>query len=154
MIKIIKQMMIIETLLTTTFLILLAMAAYQDIREKRIPDEITGGVLAVGVLEMLLLEAPGAVQRVAGMVTVSFLMLFVSLFSGGGFGGGDIKLMAACGLVLGAEEIFYSFFYALVLGGIYGVLIISCKNKSKKEEIAFGPFLVSGILIRLIFHVF
>ncbi len=139
---------------TTTFLIFLFYGAYEDIRRRQIPDQIVSGIFALSFLGLVFLENPGAAERTAGIFIVSVPMLLITAALPGAFGGGDIKLMAACGMYLGAEAVFYSFFYALVLGGIYGIYLLLFKNKSRKTEFALGPFLASGILIRLIFQGF
>lgn len=149
-----KQLSIIETVLTTAFLISLFWAAYQDIRKRQIPDYIVSGIFALAFLGACFLQSPGAAERTAGVFIVSVPMLLTAAVFPGAFGGGDIKLMAACGMFLGAEAVFYSFFYALLLGAFYSVYLIKYKNKSPKTEIAFGPFLAAGILLRLIFQGF
>lgn len=149
-----KQLMTMKGMLTTTFLVLLAGAAYVDVRKRKIPDLFVVGIFLTALAGMLCLETPGIFQRAAGTLAISVPMLLISLYAPGAFGGGDIKLMAACGMFLGAEDIFYSFFYALVLGGLYGLYLIFYKNKSGKTEFAFGPFLAAGILLRLIFRGF
>lgn len=149
-----KQISIINVMLTTTFLILLFCAAYQDIRKKQIPDGIISGIFVLSAAGLFLLDNPDVLEKTAGIFAVSVPMLVITMCVPGSFGGGDIKLMAACGMFLGAGNVFYSFFYALVLGGIYSIYLIICKNKSLKTEFAFGPFLAAGILLQLIFQNF
>ena len=129
-----------DVVLTTTFLILLFFGAYQDIKKRQIPDYIVSSIVVLSFLGLVFVKNLGAAERAAG------------IFIPGAFGGGDIKLMAACGMYLGADAVFYSFFYALVLGGFYSIYLILYKNRSRKTEFAFGPFLVSGIFLRLIFQ--
>lgn len=150
--SIIKEILTIRGMLTTTFLCLLAGAAYMDMRKRRIPDPFVFGILLTAAAGLFFLDKPDVGERVLGAAAVSVPMLLVSLFVPGAFGGGDIKLMSACGLYLGAEAVFFSFFHALVLGGGYGLYLIIHKNKSRKERIAFGPFLAAGIVWRLIFQ--
>lgn len=150
--NIIKEILTIRGMLTTTFLCLLTGAAYVDMRKKRIPNPFVFGILLTAATGLFFLDEPDRGERILGAGAVSIPMLLVSLFVPGAFGGGDIKLMAACGLYLGAEAVFYSFFHALVLGGGYSLYLIIHKNKSRKERIAFGPFLAAGIIWRLIFQ--
>lgn len=151
--NIIKEILTIRGMLTTTFLCLLTGAAYVDMRRKRIPDSFVFGILLTAVAGLFFQDKPNMGERFLGAAAVSIPMLLISLFVPGAFGGGDIKLMSACGLYLGTEAVFYSFFHALVLGGGYSLYLIIHKNKSRKEQIAFGPFLAAGIVWRLIFQV-
>lgn len=147
----IKQFITIEYLLTTTFLILLARVAYADIKKRKIPDRFILGIFFIAFLRLLFSDMPDILQKLSGVLLISAPMLLLTIPVPGAFGGGDIKLMAACGLYLGAPDIFYSFFYALVLGGAYSIYLIAYKNKSVKTEFALGPFLVLGIFLRLTF---
>lgn len=150
----IKQVSVIEVLLTTAFLILLFGAARWDVRERRIPDVIVIGVFITAVLRAVFLGIPGVPDCILGAFAVSVPMLLSAVAVPGAFGGGDIKLMAACGLFLGIEDVFFSFFYALVLGAAFSVYLLLCKNKTRKDGFAFGPFLTAGIWIRLAFCLF
>lgn len=147
-----KHLTLMEESLTTTFLILLFFGAYQDIRKRQIPDYIVSGIFVLSFLRFVFLENQGTAERVTGIFIVSVPMLLITVAVPGAFGGGDIKFMAACGMYLGAETVFYSFFYAMVFGGFYSIYLILFKNKSRKTEFALGPFLVLGILLRLIFQ--
>lgn len=147
-----KQFMIIEEVLTTTFLLLILTAGYVDFQKRRIPDRLVFAVFLVAFCSLFFTENPDVMQKIAGTFAVSIPMLLTDLCVPGAFGGGDVKLMAACGLFLGAGTVFYSFFYALILGGLYSVFLIMFKNKSLKTELAFGPFLAAGIVLRLIFQ--
>ena len=148
---ILKQLSAERALLTIAFLILAVGAGYWDFKKKKIPDRLTAGILTVAVLGLFLLKEPDICARLSGFFAVSVPMLVISLVRPGAFGGGDIKFMAACGLFVGAGGIFRSFFYALVLAGVYGLYLILYKNKSMNQQFALGPFLTSGIFLHLIF---
>ena len=85
-----------------------------------------------------------------GMIVVSVPLLILFYATGGrGIGGGDVKLMAAAGLLIGAKEIFL----ALVLGCVIGSIIhIALMKICKKENVlAFGPYLSIGIMIAILY---
>ena len=68
----------------------------------------------------------------------------------GAMGGGDVKLAAATGAVLGAVPALVSFLIAVFLGTIVGIALIAIKVRSEKKgvpwrtEIPFGPYMVLG----------
>ncbi len=68
----------------------------------------------------------------------------------GAMGGGDIKLAAGIGAVVGLLPALVSFFIAVLLGTLIGVtwkILSSLAEKRKlpwREEIPFGPFMVAG----------
>ena len=59
-------------------------------------------------------------------------------------GMGDIKLMAAGGVMLGAGGIWLAFCLALLPAGGYSLLLLK-KGKGKKAVFALGPFLCAGM---------
>ncbi|MDH7602664.1 MAG: prepilin peptidase [Armatimonadota bacterium] len=70
----------------------------------------------------------------------------------GALGGGDIKLAAAVGSVLGVGPALGSFFIAVILGTLIGCTVAGVRSlRSRKElpwrtEIPFGPYMVVGAL--------
>jgi leader peptidase (prepilin peptidase)/N-methyltransferase len=84
-------------------------------------------------------------ERIIGFFSVSLISYLIALFSkGAAMGGGDIKLTAAAGLVLGWKNMLLSLFLAAFFGAaVWG--IIYCSNKIKKKGtnnvVPFGSFL-------------
>jgi len=66
-------------------------------------------------------------------------------------GGGDIKLCAAAGLMLGWQNMLVAIMIALITGGGYGIWLLASGSKGRKEHFAFGPFLVLGIAVALLY---
>lgn len=70
----------------------------------------------------------------------------------GAMGGGDVKLAAGIGAVLGAVPALVSFFVAVILGTIVGVTLVVVKSAVEKRgsvwrtAIPFGPYMVAGAL--------
>lgn len=84
-----------------------------------------------------------------GLISVSgFLYLLFIITNGRGIGGGDIKLMAAAGLLIGWQNILL----ALVLGSVLGSIIhlMLMKFQDKERVLAFGPYLSLGIYISMV----
>jgi len=95
-----------------------------------------------------------------GMVDFSLLWsaLGASLFLGGlvlitkgeGMGLGDIKLGFLMGLILGFPKIVSALFFSFLTGAGLGVILILLGRKKLKSQIAFGPFLIGGLVFSLI----
>lgn len=87
---------------------------------------------------------------VIGFFIVSGLFFIIYLISKGrGIGGGDIKLMAAAGLLLGWKNVLL----ALMIGSIAGSVIhlTLMKVKGKDRVLAFGPYLALGIFTAMLY---
>ena len=65
--------------------------------------------------------------------------------SGKAIGGGDIKLMAYAGLLLGARNILLAFVLACILGSVLHT--IRMKVSKRNNLLAMGPYLSAGIYI-------
>jgi leader peptidase (prepilin peptidase)/N-methyltransferase len=114
-----------------------------------IPPELNILLAVVGVISIWTLPGASIVQRIIGVFVISLPLILIVLVVPDGFGGGDIKLMAAAGVLLGWKGNVIAFFIGLVLGGIYGIYLLSTRKKGKKEHFAFGPFLSIGIAVSM-----
>lgn len=74
------------------------------------------------------------------------------LLSRGKFlGEGDIYLSGILGFFTGLQHALVMWFAAYVLGAFISILLIVLKLKTSKDLIPFGPFLIAGFAIALIF---
>lgn len=123
---------------------LLILAAYIDEKTHEIPNELSVLIL----LDGLILLDP--VRAFIGLCTISLPMLILGIVFKGGVGGGDIKLMAACGFLLGP------------VGAINGVLIGSAlllinlfirfvRYKQFSRMNAMAPYFGIGCFIAYLF---
>lgn len=131
--------------------IILIMIAVTDIKQRRIPNRLTVILGICALLSGFLWTNITWTERIVGSLLVSGMLLFMILLRPGSFGMGDVKLMAAAGLLLGWKNTLVAFAIAVVVAGIYSITII-WKNKEKiHSSIAFGPFLCIGIETALVF---
>jgi prepilin peptidase CpaA len=99
-------------------LALMMWAAIVDLRERRIPNWLTFGLILAGLARTAL--APWPMQELAnaalGMLAGAAIPLV--LFILGALGGGDVKLMAAIGVWLGAREAIVIFVIECLVGAV------------------------------------
>ena len=116
-----------------------------DFRTQEIPFGMNVFILALGLIH-LAFHLDDWVSYAIGLLAVSTLLWLIVVFSGGrAMGGGDVKLMAAAGLMLGWQKILL----ALIIGCILGSVIhtIRMKESGQDHVLALGPYLSAGILI-------
>jgi leader peptidase (prepilin peptidase)/N-methyltransferase len=77
---------------------------------------------------------------------IGFFIIYIIVKVTGGMGEGDIEIATICGLFLGAKQIVFAIFLSFVTGGIVGSIILIFRLKGRKDEIAFGPYLVLGTI--------
>lgn len=131
------------------FISLLLHIAIADIATMEIPNIFVLATFILGIISVFTMPGTSLPSRILGMFVVSVPLLFITLLVPGAFGGGDIKLMAACGLFLGTKLTLLSFAFAVLTGGLYGIWLLVMKKKSGKEHFAFGPFLCLGMAAAL-----
>jgi len=68
-----------------------------------------------------------------------------------GMGGGDIKLLAMIGALLGWEGVVFTIFAASLLGTLVGIIVMLLKGRNLKFAIPFGPFLSIGAMSYVFF---
>lgn len=82
---------------------------------------------------------------------VSLLMLVLNIIVPGSFGFGDVELMFVSGIMLGWVYNLLAMSISILSAGLYAGYLLLIKKVDKKGHIAFGPFLVFGILTSLFY---
>ena len=84
-----------------------------------------------------------------GFFLVSGMLLLLYIVTKGkAIGGGDIKLMAAAGLLLGWKLVILAFFIGCILGSV--IHIIRMKLAGADKVLAMGPYLSAGLFIAML----
>lgn len=119
-----------------------------DLRTQEIPAGINGAILALSLIR-LLLDLGNWQLYIIGFFAVSLPLYLLFMVSGGAaIGGGDVKLMAVCGLFLGWKLILLAFFLGCVLGAVIHLTRMACKNAGR--VLALGPYLSAGVFLSLL----
>jgi len=119
-----------------------------DWRTYEIPVALNAFIGILGFIR-LLTDYKHWYNYLIGFVCVSgFLFLLFIITKGRGIGGGDIKLMAAAGLLLGWKYIILALGVGCVLGSIIHITLMKIQNKERM--LAFGPYLSLGIYIAMV----
>lgn len=112
---------------------------------------VAGALLAIGAI---LDGSAGALGRGLGAGAVYFVGLFVfALLARGGFGMGDVKLSLFLGLFIGYVgwgELALGAVLAVLLGGVASVVLLVTRKKGRHAKFAYGPYLVAGAWIAIL----
>ncbi len=68
-----------------------------------------------------------------------------------GMGGGDIKLLAMIGALLGWQGVLFTVFVSSAFGTLVGLIVMIKSKKGMKLAIPFGPFLSIGAILYVFF---
>jgi leader peptidase (prepilin peptidase)/N-methyltransferase len=68
-----------------------------------------------------------------------------------GMGGGDIKLLAMMGAIVGWQGVLFTIFIASLVGTMAGFAVMLQSRKGLKLAVPFGPFLSIGSITYIFF---
>ena len=139
-------MKITEYGITVVYLMILCRIAYADWKYQIIEPGKHIGILTLACMEMLFRVGVSVQERCLGAVVIAVPMLVLTVLLKGGFGGGDIKLMAVSGFLNGVKIITYAGMLGIILSGIYVSMMLAAGKMGRKDSFALGPFLVMGII--------
>lgn len=113
-----------------------------DWRTYIIPNGINLTIFVLGLVR-LATDFANWPTYIIGMASVSLVFLLLHILTGGnGLGMGDVKLVAAAGLLLGWPKMIL----AVLVGSVSGAVIHSIRMKGGAgHKLAFGPYLAAGI---------
>ena len=133
----------LETLFYCSMTSALLALSVIDFRTFEIPPGFSIFLLAAG-LARLFTDLDNWTLYVLGLFAVSVPLLLINLVSRGrAMGGGDIYLMAACGLLLGWQLIVLAFVLGCIVGSVVHLGRMAAKRAG--SVLAFGPYLAAGI---------
>lgn len=116
-----------------------------DWRTYEIPPGINAFLFILGVAAAVL-DRGNLLSHLAGMVCVSgFLGILYLISRGRAIGGGDIKLMFACGLILGWKLIILAFLLGCIIGSV--IHLVRIRVQGEGHVLAMGPYLSAGIFL-------
>lgn len=120
-----------------------------DLRTFEIPFGFNVFIACLGVV-MLALHMRQWQQYVIGFFAVSLCLYIIVVVSNGrAMGMGDVKLMAASGLLIGWQKNFLALFLACIVGSV--IHLIRMKVTKADHVLAMGPYLSIGIFISMLF---
>jgi leader peptidase (prepilin peptidase) / N-methyltransferase len=130
-----------------TLISLLVIITISDLAYMLIPDKILLFFVGLFLVERILLPLTPWWDSLLGAAIGFTLLLIIAIVSKGGMGGGDIKLYALIGFVVGTKILLLSFFLATLIGALVGMVGIALKIFERKKPIPFGPFIAVGTLL-------
>ena len=123
-----------------------------DMDHRIIPDRFSIGLVIVGFILALFDPMMGWINSLAGIVLGGGILLLVAwvyykLTGREGLGGGDIKLLAGLGALLGWHSVIMVMFYSSVIGALYGIFMMIFMKKGRLTEIPFGPLIGASAIL-------
>ncbi|MER5892559.1 A24 family peptidase [Streptomyces sp. NPDC001876] len=130
-----------------------------DRRVHRLPDRLTlplagAAALLLGAVSLLPEHAGSWTSALLGGAALGGFYFLLFLINPNGMGFGDVKLALALGVTLGWygwAVLFAGGFAGFLLGALYGLGLMLLRRAGRKTGIPFGPFMIAGALLGLLF---
>jgi Type II secretory pathway, prepilin signal peptidase PulO and related peptidases len=149
-----------DLLIYAALVSLLIVVTMIDIKHMMIPNGliIAGLILGVGKLTASVFTGIFgswtlyAIGFAAGALPLLLIALFCAyVLKKEAIGGGDIKLMAFAGLVIGWKLVIPAYLIGVTAGALIGIALMASGKKKRGDEIPFGPSLCFGVLVSVFF---
>ncbi len=119
-------------------------AVVTDLRRREVPDAVPLALLGWAVLVCAL-----GWTEIAWFTLIAGLVLGLAIgaicFASGALGGGDAKLLAALGAVVGPVAMFEVLFWMALAGGVLALMSAACGRR----EFAYVPAIAVGLCVQL-----
>jgi len=141
----------LESLVYFVFISSLLVITFIDLDHQIIPDIITLPGIPMGLVASFALPTISFKASALGLLIGGGSLWFVAwlynlIARRDGMGGGDIKLLAMIGTIIGWKGVIFTIFASSVMGSCIGITMMLIKGKNMKYAIPFGPFLSIGAI--------
>jgi len=146
----------IETLIYYVFIAALLVVTFIDLDHRIIPDVIT--LPGIPICFAASFALPNIIYKdallgilIGGGSLFLVAWVYSILTKKEGMGGGDIKLLAMMGAIVGWQGVLFTIFVASLVGTLAGFAVMLQSRKGMKQAVPFGPFLSIGSITYIFF---
>lgn len=137
---------IISCITYSSTIIILMNITMIDLKHMYIPIELNIIILIIGLINICFNYQNTLIYLQAFLISGG-IFLFLAIISRGGLGGGDIKLIAFLGLILGLKPILFTIYGSYVVGAIVGIILLILRKKKLVSTVPFAPFITIATII-------
>lgn len=145
-----------EAAVIFVFVAVLIVITFIDIDHRIIPDVISLPGIAAFFLAARLIPTVTWRDSLIGIVVGGGSLFLVAwlyhlITRKEGMGGGDIKLLAMIGAMIGWKGVLFTIFASSATGTVVGLIVMLIKRQNMKLAVPFGPFLAFGAVVYLFY---
>jgi prepilin signal peptidase PulO-like enzyme (type II secretory pathway) len=123
-----------------------------DLKHYLIPDKVLFPAIMIAFIYRLFENFSSILFfLLASLIASGFFLAIFLISKGRWMGFGDVKLAVLMGLLLGVQNVLAALFLAFFFGAIIGVILMVFGKKKLKSEIPFGPFLIIGTFLAMLY---
>lgn len=142
------------------FISVLIVITFIDLDHQIIPDVISLPGIPLFFIAAMFLPSPSLtdslINSTGGILAGGGSLLFIAwsyelITKNEGMGGGDIKLLAMIGALIGPKGVLFTIFASSAIGTVIGLCVMIITRNNMRLAIPFGPFLSAGATIYIFF---
>ncbi|WP_416825538.1 prepilin peptidase [Ectobacillus polymachus] len=140
-----------EVLVGWTLVSLLIIIVVSDLTYMLIPNSILLFFFGIFAIERFFIPLHPWWNSISGACIAFILLFLIAVISKGGMGGGDVKLFAVLGFVLGGKLVILAFLLSAFFGTVFGLLGLMTGRLKRNKPMPFGPYIMMGTLVAYFF---
>ncbi len=131
------------------FVSVLLIISAVDLQTHNVPDALIITGIALGWMAGTFLTTSGIRDSTIGLLIGGGGFLSVAVATNGKLGGGDVKLAAMIGAILGWKAALTGFAIGIAAGSATGAVLLALKRVKRNTPIPFTPFLSAGSIVAI-----
>jgi len=135
------------------FVAVLMIVFVYDLKWGYILDRVSLPAIIIAFSVNILIGFPWYNLLLAAAIGSGFFLLQYAISRGKWIGGGDIRMGALMGCILGWPNVVVGLFLSYIVGSIVAVYLLARKKKKMGSTIAMGTFLAIGTAIAMLWGV-
>lgn len=127
---------------------------FYDLLYLEISDTVLIPIIIIALLASFIPHpyTPNTIDALLGAaIPLALFAAQILLSKGKWLGGGDLRIGAFIGLILGFEQVILALVLTYIIGAIIAIFLLATKKARRDTPIPFGPFLVAGTLLSLFY---
>lgn len=134
---------------------ILAIVLITDLEHRLILNAVTYPAVIIGLIgSFFVRDVIWWSALIGGAIGLVFFFVAAvvgrAVFGAGALGGGDVKLAAFVGVITGYPLVIEAIVLTILIGAAVSLLLLVTRVRSLRDHVPYGPFLVSGALVTLL----
>lgn len=145
----------VEFLFHALYGVALALILITDLEHRLILNRVTYPAILIGLVGSLFVpDLTWWSALIGGAIGLGFFLLAAvvgrAFFGSGALGGGDVKLAAFVGVITGFPMVIEAIVLTILIGALISLFLLLTGIRGLKDHIPYGPFLVAGAVVTLL----
>lgn len=146
----------LEGITAVMIVCLLVVASLIDYKYMLIPNKVNLMIAAVGVINMLLVNHVAILDSLGGLALGGGVLYLIGMVTSWmlhkeAMGGGDVKMLAACGIYLGIGKTLAAMLLAFYSAASLVIILLVLRKLKRNQYVPFGPFISAGVIIVILY---